>query len=217
MKISKQELEERNLRSSKKGLIFLSALVFGILLFAQVVDASSQSNLDSGIQGKNFTIIQVCKDATYITIDGILYPDKVFKEINENMTKVGSGTFIYNLTTTTMLGEYDVTETTDGCEENMAYRFWITPSGDSGSDNIAYFIFFFILAYGIGFVGFFGRNQIVSFIGGTVMILFGLYIMNSGIIVFRDSYTIALSYLTLFLGATFMLVPTIEYIQDNFL
>lgn len=93
--------------------------------------------------------------------------------------------------------------------------FEVTPTGSNDSNNLTFFIIFFIIAYGVGFFGFFGKNQLISFLGGITMILLGIYMVSSGIIVYRNTFTIALSYITLGLGFIFMLVPAVEAIQDN--
>lgn len=188
-------------------------MLLGILLIGNVIALDEQG---TGTQGDNFTIIQTCNDATYITLDGILYPDKTFHNLNANMTKLSSGTFTYNFTNTMQLGRYDVSETSDGCEKTFAYYFNITPSGDSGSNNQIFFILFFVVAYGIGFFGFFGKNMLISFIGGIAMMFLGIFTTRFGIIVFRSDFTLALSYITLGMGFLFMIVPAVEYIQEQF-
>jgi hypothetical protein len=93
--------------------------------------------------------------------------------------------------------------------------FEVTPTGSNDSNNLLFFIIFFIIAYGVGFFGFFGKNKLVSFLGGIAMILLGIYMVSSGIIVYRSTFTVALSYITLGLGFIFMLVPAVESIQEN--
>lgn len=89
----------------------------------------------TGKQGDNFTIIQPCNNATYVTLDGILYPDKTYHSLNINMTLIGSGTFAYNFTNTTQLGRYDVSQISDGCEKTFAYYFEITSTGITSTES----------------------------------------------------------------------------------
>lgn len=180
----------------KNKLFLLMLLGMFLISFASALDSLG----DAGTQGKNFTIIQTCSDATYVTLDGILYPDETYHQINTNMTKVSSGTFIYNFTDTMQLGRYDVTQTSDGCEKTFAYHFEVTPSGQTGASNIVFFVLLVLLIYAVTFVGFFGRNLPISMLGGGVMMAFGIYLISQGVIVYRDWFTNYLSYVTIGIG-----------------
>jgi hypothetical protein len=128
-----KKLEKKFYKSSKKGIILMAIIILISLCFVNF--SSALDNQGTGKQGDNFTIIQACEDATYVTLDGVLYPDKTFHELNINMTMTGSGTFAYNFTDTIQSGRYDVSETSDGCEKTFAYYFEITPSGMTLNSN----------------------------------------------------------------------------------
>ena len=116
----------------KNKIITLIVLSVFILSLPNIV---SLENQNIGKQNNNFTINQVCNDATYITLSTIQYPDRTIITLNTNMTYVGGGSFQYNLTSTSQLGRYDFTGISDGCENTFASYFEVTPSGqymDSG-------------------------------------------------------------------------------------
>lgn len=93
---------------------------------------SSIVALDSwgtGKQDANFTINQICNDASYITFSTIQYPDKSVQTINTNMTFVSGGSFQYNFSNTSQLGRYDVCGISDGCENTFCSYFEINMPG----------------------------------------------------------------------------------------
>ncbi len=106
----------------------LITLIFGILLLAPVMALNDQG---TGEQNQNFTLVQVCNEASYITLDTIQIPDRSTLIINTNMTFISGGTFNYNFSDTSQLGRYDVTGISDGCENSFAFFFTITPSGQA--------------------------------------------------------------------------------------
>ncbi len=81
-----------------------------------------------GKEGENFTFIQTCDDATYITLSTIQYPNRTVQIINENMTSMGGGAYQYNFTDV-VNGRTDITGISDGCTKTFATFFEVTPSG----------------------------------------------------------------------------------------
>ena len=104
----------------------LITLIFGMLLLAPVMALDDQG---FGKQNENFTFSQPCNEATFITLDIILLPDKKSLTINQNMTFISGGTFQFNITDTSQLGRYDVMGISDGCENTFATFFTITTTG----------------------------------------------------------------------------------------
>ncbi len=134
----------------------LLTLMIGMFLISF---ASALDNQGVGKQGENFTFIQTCDDATYITLSTIQYPNRTVQIINENMTSMGGGAFQYNFTDV-VNGRTDITGISDGCTKTFATFFIITPSGmsiTSGSSMI-YFIlisgslFLFVLCLWAGLI-----------------------------------------------------------------
>jgi len=90
----------------------------------------------------------------------------------------------------------------------------VTPSGKSGSSNIVFFVFVIILIYGITFISFFyGKNIPLTVLGGMAMIFLGVYTINKGIIIFRDSLTNYVSYLTIGIGFILSLWALLEQFE----
>jgi hypothetical protein len=181
----------------------LLTMLLGILLLGNVLALDS---LGTGKQGQNFTILQTCSDATYITIGGVLYPDKTVKAINKNMTSIGSGTFTYNFTDTTQLGTYSITGISDGCTLDFVLGFEVTPIGRNGIENIWFSIFLIVFIYGLTLLGLFKENSIVLIIGGMFMIFLSVYLITNGIIIYRDDMTLYFAYVTFGLGVFFSLL-----------
>jgi len=83
----------------------------------------------------------------------------------------------------------------------MASVWEITPSGSSGTENTIFYILIIALIYGITFISFFyGKNIPMTILGGMAMIFLGVYTINNGIIIFRDTLTNYISYLTIGIG-----------------
>lgn len=90
----------------------------------------------------------------------------------------------------------------------------VTPSGNNGTSNIAFIIFIIAGIYAVGFIGFFGRNEIVALIGGMFMVALGVYIVTNGIIIYQDYITNYFAYITLGLGAFFSISSAISLIEE---
>ncbi len=184
-------------------------IVFGMLL----INLASAGSWGIVKQGSCINLT-ITTDASACILSELKFPNSSSIAENITMTDLGNGRFNYETCNTETLGSYTGIGRCDTTPFDNDFE--VTPSGKSGSSNQAFFIIFFILAYGVGFFGFFGRNQLISFIGGILMILLGIFTIRYGIIIFRDVYTVALSYITLGMGFIFMLVPAVEYLQEQF-
>jgi len=100
-------------------------IILGIFLISGVSALDTQG---IGKEGQNFTFIQTCDTATYITLSTIQKPDRSVQVINANMTSTGGGAFQYNLTSL-VSGRYDLTGISDGCEKTFATYIEITYNG----------------------------------------------------------------------------------------
>lgn len=118
--------------------------MLGIFLIA---GASALDNQGIGAEGENFTFVQTCDDATWITLSTLQFPDRTTQVINTNMTSVGGKAFQYNFSNLT-IGRHDVTGISDGCSRTFATYFEVTPEGVSfstGNAIIYGFLLFFLL------------------------------------------------------------------------
>jgi len=183
----------------------LSILLMSIFLisFASAICQDGEGNLGSKKQNECVRISQPCATCSYVNISSItLQTSNESIESNIAMTYFGNGEWIYNFCNTTNLGSYDVRGKgdLDGIDNSFTSCFDITPSGQSGTENIIFFLFIIIMIYGITFIGFFGKNIPITILGGMAMMFLGIYIVQSGLIIYRDTLTNYFSYLTIGLG-----------------
>lgn len=190
--------------------IVLFSLLFIILSLGMT--SALQESLGTFQQGKVVRITQVCSDATYINISSVSYPNSSVALGEQQMNLIASGEYYFDFNDTTYIGRYDVRGVSNGCELTFSTYFDITPSGST--NVLGLFIIVIVVAYAIGFIGFFGKHEWVSILGGLAMMVLGLYISQNGIDVHRNYLTIAFSYFTIGLGGIFTLIPVIEMIRD---
>ena len=192
----------------------LLILIIGLFLIS--FTSAAISYLGSFQQGECITLPQTCITCTYNNISRVIVSPTSTVILEEVvMTKDGSY-YSYETCNTTLLGKYDVNGfgDLDGTQTSFNYYFDVTPSGVTGV--LGLFIILIVTAYAIGFIGFFGKNEWVSVMGGLAMMLLGVYIVLYGIDVYRNFMTIGFSYFTIGLGGIFTLVPLIEFIRGNY-
>jgi len=192
-----------------KKLILLFSIVFMIFL------VGATSNLGTFKQGDCIELYQLCDNCTYVNLTSITFPDSTLTTIGSSMTK-SDVDYNHTFCNTTVLGDhsYKVCGDKDGVFSCEVIDFLITPSGRS--DNSSYFIVIILIIYAVAFIGFFGKNEWVTMIGGLAMMILGLYIVRNGIIIYRDFLTNAISYFTIGLGAFFSLYTGYELIRENY-
>jgi len=126
-----------------KRILLILMIVICLISFTSALD-----NQGVGKEGENFTFIQICDDATYITLSSIQYPNRTVEIINENMSSMGGGIFQYNFTDM-VNGRHDPTGISDGCEKTFATYFIINPTGTILTNGEAILFGFIILLIGI--------------------------------------------------------------------
>ncbi len=194
----------------KKLFLFLLLGVFLISFTSASIDHLGTFQFNSCVD-----LVQICADCTYNNVTKILLPNSSSALSSEaSMTRLDTF-YNYTFCNTTVLGRYVVNGHGDleGTKTTWNYDFNITPSGDS--DTLGLFIFITLIAYGIGFFGFFGRHEWVSVLGGFAMLSLGIYFVSQGIIIYRDWLTTGVATITLGLGAFFSIAPVVEMIQDT--
>jgi hypothetical protein len=210
-------------KKNREKKIFLPILFVFIFVMSFISSApfaspfayNSANNLGVFKQNTTINITQVCYNATYITLTSVTYPNST-KAVNQsNMTSQGSGEFIYVFKNATISGRYNVMGISNGCDNTFATYFDVTPSGNSGLDNIYLYILIILLSYGIALIGFFGKSVWVAVIGGLAMVIFGIYVYTQGIIIYINWVTNTIAALSVALGAFFVLYSTVEYIEST--
>ena len=114
----------------------------------------------------------------------------------------------------TTVGEYYYITQCNGTDFGgyVEQSFTVTPRGLES--DVGFYIILLLLTYGIGFVGFFGKNQWVSIIGGMSMMVFGIFVLTQGITIYLNWVTQVISYISMGLGAMFILIPLIEWVEE---
>ena len=70
-----------------------------------------------------------------------------------------------------------------------------------------------VLLYGITFFGFFGKNIPMTILGGMALLFLGVYLINHGIIIYRDTLTNYIAYVTIAVGAITALWAILEELE----
>lgn len=173
-------------------------LIFIIFL---VSFTSALDSLGTFKQGQTVRIVQVCEDATYVTISSISFPNSTIAVSNLNMTSSGSGEYHYNFSTTSSLGRYDIRGISNGCDKTFATYFDVTSSGGNG------LTFWIILIFSFAFIflilSAIIKEELFVYISGICFLVAGVIIMIYGIDVLNDWTTRAIAFISLGLGFIF--------------
>lgn len=140
-------------------------LLFALVLMISLVNSAEQSESFFGnvIQSESFNLTQTCNSATFITIGAVQYPNKSLLIINQNMTSIGGGTYVYEFSDTNSLGIYSVYGISDGCDGSFLYRFRSTINGEEFT-TLSAIIQIFIILFFIGLMlGFYILNKQIDF------------------------------------------------------
>ncbi len=191
------------------------SLTFIILFFSLTLVSAIPDSLGTFQQGRCMELYQLCDNCTFVNLTSIKYPNATIQKFDVTMEKNGVD-YNYSFCGTSLNGDYlyNICGDKDGSFICETLSFQVTPSGNTG--NEAFYIIVILLAYGISFIGFFGKNEWITIFGGLIMMFLGIYIVNTGIIIFRDVLTVAISYITIFLGAFFALFTTVSIIKENY-
>ena len=194
-----------------------TTLLLGLLLFS----FASASEIDTVKQGDGYNVIVLCEAIGACTSAvecnaTVLDEDKTAILSDEAMQYNGQ---YFNLSINSSqlenLGTYNaIGFCSDGTDsDTFDFNFEVTPSGKSGTNNIMFYVIILLLGYVLNLLGFFKQNAIITILGGMVLIFTGLYMVQNGIVIYRDSLTLAISYITLFWGVGSSLWAAIEVID----
>jgi hypothetical protein len=208
--------KKENINSNMKRLIIVLTLFF---LFA-IPQLSALNTQPTVKQGECINISQTCASCSYVNISSITNREDSNLILNQPMSGIGNGEWRYEFCNTTFLGRYDVKGQGDinGVDESFATDFYVTPSGESGTENIVFFLIILVLLYTLTLLLFFRRDiELAPFVvlTGSALGTLGLYMIRNGIVVYRDYFTNYLSYVTMFLGFGLATWSLIEWIQNN--
>lgn len=203
----------------KMKKIYLT-LILGIFLLSLIpmVNAEELNCWRDAKQGTNIQLLQKCDTCTFNNISSIFYQNGTEIILNEEMTKQGTN-YNYTLPDNTQLGKliYSTIGDKDGASppKQQTLCINITPSGNSGVDNIIFYLIAIILLYVLTLLFFFKRIAPLTVLAGMAMVYFGIYMINNGILIFRNDLTNYIAYITSFLGGGLALWALVEWIQDT--
>lgn len=142
---------------------------------------------------------------------------------NDNFTIIGEDDIWTAIVTGDFLNETGKYLFNWDCHDGLRGGYFsshvlITPNGESGMENIVFFIAILILLYTLTLIFFFKREiDLAPFtaLSGMALGTFGLYIINNGMIIYRDWFTTYLSYVTMGVGFGLGLWALISWIQNE--
>lgn len=195
-------------------LIFMSLIILPTLIGLVSAEDNKIVELDSVQQSECKLVPQGCASCSYVNVS-IFYGNITLVD-NQNMEQSGA-TWTYQFCNTSNLGRYDVVghgdlEGTDTAFSGMFFK--VTPSGNSGYENLIFNLFIIVAIYAINLFGFFGKNATMTLLGGMFLIFLGVYLINNGIIIYRDDLTNYFSYITIAWGAVSTLMAAYSMYED---
>lgn len=169
-----------------------------IILFFLVGFVSALDSQGTGIEGQNFTFVQTCDDATWITISTIQFPNRSVESIETNMSSLGGGAFQYNFTNI-INGRHDVTGISDGCTKTFSTYFEVTDSGSKqttaeGLGSSIYLILILALITMFSYMGF-------KLVNSDELWVFGVFLIFIALILVVYAAYLNMFYYSFFIGS----------------
>ena len=191
----------------KKILIFLFV---GMLL----INFLSAIDIPTVQRGQPVDLIQFCPTCTYVNLSSVTLPNNTQIFVNDVMVKNGN-TYTYAWSDTFQIGEYIYFVFGDkgGNTVGESLTFTVTPTGEK--DVMIFYIVAYVILFGIVIFGFSVRNEWITVLGGLGLLFMGIYTLNSGIGMYKNSTSEILSWITIGLGAIISIVIGIELIEEN--
>lgn len=191
-----------------KKIIIVLALMLVIMSFV------SASQLGVYKQNSCVNLKQTCSNCTFVNITSIIQPDSVKVISNSPMTKLGTE-YNYTFCGTSKQGTYTYTTLgdLDGVNSVEAITFDVTPSGNS--NVLGFSILVILIVYSIAFLGFFGKHEWITILGGMGMIALGIFTINNGIDIYRNFITDVFSWASIALGVIFAFEAGLSLIDIN--
>jgi hypothetical protein len=159
-------------QNHKKFGLLISLFLIVLLTFTSALDSAGSYKVN-----EVFSFTQPCSDASYMTLSLIKTPTTTII-VDENMSKIATGTFVYNYTPTET-GKHFFEGVSDGCEGTYATYIEVTPTGtkveDVGQISVGLIYFFIIMGFGLIFLGYLllGNPSLWISYGGLFIMLLG--------------------------------------------
>ena len=195
-------------------------LLLMMLMLVGVVSAVNECGNDNSYlgtfkQNQTITFKQTCDSCSYSNLSSVYYPNGTVAYYDYSMAKNGIE-YTISSNDTDILGcySYSVYGDKGGTKTSETIDYRITPSGQSGNANIVFILFIVIALFFITFFGFRDGNAWITILGGMAMMGLGIYMINNGIIIYRDWLTNYFAYITGGLGFIAVIAAIASIIQD---
>jgi hypothetical protein len=192
-----------------------------LLTFILLLNLSSALNIiqtqqDDVKQGQKYIVEQFCANSTYANISNIKTSSSNLLG-ETSMLEVSPDYYQYNFSNTYEFDTYTVTYHCDenGIDVGGKTMFIVSPQGKGDGLSLTVMIFLIVIIYFITGMGYFKEDVWMCTLGGGAMLAMSVYIFNEGLVVFRDSMTNYLAYLTFGLGAIAVVIPLINFIEEK--
>ncbi len=196
-----------------KNLVMI--LSFCLMFSLTLVNAIE---IEPGTQGEDKLLYQTCNNCTFCNITSVINEDGEVLLSNTEFNQDGTYySLILGAGNTTTLGLYSYFYNCGNAVDSQTGKidFKVTPSGRDGNENIALFVILIVMIYAVTLLSFFGRNIPLSILTGMLMTFFGVYIINNGIVIYRDNLTNYFGYVTIAIGATIAIMSAIALIDGE--
>jgi amino acid transporter len=195
-----------------KLFVYLFVSIFLISLVS-----SATSYIGETKQGECIILPQTNPVATFSNISQITHVRSATQFLSEDVSMSSNGTYrwIYEFCDTLLIGDYAVDGYGDDPDKSTwSYAFKVTSTGFSGAENIVFILFIIVVIYGINLLGFFGKNETMTLLGGMFLMFLGIYIINNGMIIYRDDLTNYFAYITIGWGFVSSIMAGISLMND---
>jgi len=176
-----------------------------ILFLVNFVSASvSVQSLGTLKKGECIDLPQTCGNCSYVNISSIQINNDLIN-MNVEMTQNGV-TYNYTYCDTQTLGKYIINTEGDGVPS--PYEFKVTTTGRDGGNALP--LFMWLGGFAVLALGLWQKNEYFGFFSAAIFIVAGIYMMIYGLGDVWDTYTRALSFVSLGLGLILGFLSTIE-------
>lgn len=192
------------------GIILFFAVMFSLTLVQAI-------EIEPGTQGQDKLLYQTCNNCTFCNITSVINENGDVLLSNVEFDQDGTYySFVLGAGNTTTLGKYSYFYNCGNTEDSQTGKidFKVTPSGRDGNENIALFIILIVIIYAVTLLSFFGRNIPLSILTGMLLTFFGVYIINNGVVIYRDNLTNYFGYVTIAIGAMIAIISAITLIDE---
>lgn len=161
-------------------------ILLALMFFLFISPVLALENFGTFKQNTNVRLTQTCSNATWINISSVTVPDSKVGVSNVSMIYSNNGEYYYNYNVTQQIGTYNVNGISDGCQNDFSYNFEVSPSGFV--NTLGFYLTILIAIALVIILGFKMEDAWFIVVGGMMLMIFGIYSINSGVAGFRDMF-----------------------------